>query len=225
MANVQANQASREHAPNERAAVVVVIFFHRILRWRSTRGLGALRVASKVDCLFVIVCFCCAPRKQTQVVNFSPKVGGFFFFFSKVVLIFFFASCRSPSATTQMRTFLFSLLGTFCPYKYSAWKATIREQVRLWLLSLYLVFVAQNSSKQAVPKPRGPLEKGVFSTTSDPNEKKKKKHRNERPCFQRGPRSGFYFISFFLNMAPSSRDVHFRAVNKAAPKIVREHRS
>ncbi|CAM9806392.1 unnamed protein product, partial [Ectocarpus fasciculatus] len=28
----------------------------------------------------------------------------------------------------QMRTFLFSLLGTFCPYKYSAWKATIREQ-------------------------------------------------------------------------------------------------
>lgn len=30
-----------------------------------------------------------------------------------------------------MRTFLFSLLGTFCPYKYSAWKATIREQVRM----------------------------------------------------------------------------------------------
>eukprot|EP00904_Undaria_pinnatifida_P013773 jgi/Undpi1/9526/HiC_scaffold_27.g11982.m1 len=31
----------------------------------------------------------------------------------------------------QMRTFLFSLLGTFCPYKYSAWKATIREQAAL----------------------------------------------------------------------------------------------
>lgn len=36
-----------------------------------------------------------------------------------------------------MRTFLFSLLGTFCPYKYSAWKATIREQVRLSLLLLF----------------------------------------------------------------------------------------